>query len=289
MKDLKDNILGLSNLLKKVISKNDMLYLIHRFKNTFGYYPNILFPKTYNEKINYIKLFERTPLRVVVSDKYAVREYVIKKGGKKYLNELLFATNKPSDIDFAALPNSFVIKATHGSGWNIIVRNKIEMKKETIIDKCNEWLNSSYYEAGREWCYKCIQPRIIIEKLLLDEKGKIPCDYKYHCFNGKVKIIQIDIDRFGDQKRALYDEKLNKIDAKLHYSKCEKDIEFPENIFDMMRFAESLAKGFNIIRVDLFNVKGKMTFGELTNYPGNGFEHFLPAKYDRIYGDMIDL
>ena len=279
----------LMHVVARAVLKNDILYTFLRFHRTFGYFPNLFKPRTYSEKINYIKLFGRNNLQKIVADKFEVRKYVKDKIGDKYLNEIYNLYENVNDVLICDLPESFVMKATHGSGWNEIVYNKNTINTGTLVEKCSNWLTLDYYDNGREWCYKNIVPRILAEKLILDENGNIPVDYKFHCLNGKMQFMQIDISRFDKQKRVLFDRDFKRLDVQLHYQKYEKLIKLPKNIKEMLKVAEKLAKDFLIVRVDLYSVENNIIFGELTNYPGNGFEKFTPEKYDFYFGDLLNV
>lgn len=267
-----------------MISLSDFRYTVRRYRNTFGCWPNLFYPTTFSEKITYKKLFNRDPLLTRLADKFSVREYVAERVGNAYLPELLFVTDCPAAINFTLLPNSFVIKATHGSGWDIIIKDKANVDTLAIRQQLSQWLRENYYYFGREWCYKNIQPQIIIEEFLSDESGSIPYDYKFFCFNGTAKIIQVDVDRFENHKRNLYDTNWEKLNIKLMYQNFEFPLPAPNNLTEMIFIAEKLSAGLDFVRVDLYNIGGTIYFGELTHYPGNGFERFEPKEYDKFLG-----
>ena len=264
---------------------SDLLYTLKRYKRTFGKYPNLIFPKTFNEKIQHRKLFFRDPLLTTLADKYAVREYVAERVGEKYLNDLYQVVDKAEDLDFDHLPNQFVLKATHGSGWNIIVRDKANFDKKAAIQQLNEWLSQNYYDLGREWCYKNIKPRIIAEKILINE-NMIPIDYKFYCFSSHPKFIQVDIDRDTRHTKNIYDDNWNFLHVQ--YVKRDHAInrDKPSTLIEMKHVAQKLSKGLDFLRVDLYEVKNRIIFGELTNYPNNGFGQFNPQKYDALFGSF---
>ncbi len=256
---------------------------------TQGYSINFDNPKNFNEKVVYRHLFERDTLLPLLVDKYAVREYVKKKIGDKYLIPLFQVTDNFDDIDFSVLPDEFIMKVTHGSGRNIIFKdgdnnygyNKAKLKK--IIE---EWLCEKYRFQQLIWFVQPIERKIIIEKLLQDN-GKIPRDYKFFVFNGKVEMIQVDNDRFSEHTRSLYDKEWNRLDCTLKYEQGGL-VKRPEVLSEMIFLAERLAEDFTFMRVDFYNIESTIYFGELTPCPGGGMEIFVPESYNRYYGDKWD-
>lgn len=269
------------------------------FRRVCGFFPDLKNPKTLNEKLQWKKLHDHKKIYQTCSDKYEVRKFVEKKIGKKYLIPLLLETQDTKNIVFSKLPKKFIIKANHGSGMNIIVKDKSKENIKDIRKICNSWLKSNFYYLAREWQYKDITPRILIEKLLLDEKGETPADYKFNCFHGKVKFIQVDTNRFvGRPYKTMYTP-----DWKLAYFNwCErgtygedpandfdKNIKKPKQLKKMIKLSEKLSEDFDYVRVDLYECRGKIYFGELTFSNGAGYVNFFPKKYDRIFGEMLKL
>jgi hypothetical protein len=185
---------------------------------SLGYWPNLKKPRSFNEKIFHRMLFNQHPLSGIVVDKYAVREYVCTKTNRpSILNQVLFVGSDPRKIPFQELPNKFVIKATHGSGWNIIVTDKNTINYQKVIARCNKWLRLKYSTASRNFSekqYDNIKPQIMIEKFIDDSLYGIPLDYKFLCFNGQVKLIQVNTDRFLNHKENYYDVDWNAMDFK---------------------------------------------------------------------------
>lgn len=282
------------NYLKKINSEitskinfyciSDYKYTIQRFKKTFGYMPDLKKPKTFNEKINWRKLYDQNKIFKIFADKVAVRKYVKDKIGNEILIKVLQVTDKPESINYVNLPKSFVIKASHGSGWNKIIMNKDMVNRKDVSDYFKPILKSDYYRFGREWCYKNITPRLIIEELLIDKNDNLPLDYKFFCFNGIIKFLQVDFNRFTNHTRNLYDSNLNIIKCQLHFPFYAARINPPKNFDQLKSVASRLSKGLDFMRVDLYSVNNKVYFGELTCYPGCGFEKFKPAIYDSIFG-----
>lgn len=224
----------------------------------------------------------------ICADKYSVREFVRDKVGEDILNELYAVYDDPKDINLEELPEEFVLKMSHGWGDIIICKNKKELDWNKTFKKLKYNLSRSHYLSGREWAYKNIKPRIICEKFISDN-GKSPNDYKFFCFNGQPKIIQLDVDRFNGHSRNMYDTNWNLLDFELTYSKSLESIEKPEKLKEMLEIATKLSKDFPFVRVDLYNVNGKIFFGELTFYPENGNGQFRPDKYNHILGKYLTL
>jgi len=253
------------------------------FKRQHGYKLNLKNPKSYNEKIIWKKIHDRNPLLPIVADKYRVRDYLRKVLGKneaeKILIPLLFVTDRPETIPFDKLPGEYIIKANHGSGWNIIVEKNSGIDKKAIIRKCKYWLGSYYGAFGNEWAYQEIKRKIIIEKLLRDEKGRLPSDYKFHMIHGECIFIQVDFARHTNHKRSLFDKNWNFINTVNAYP-MGPIIKKPNNLEEMITLSQLLSKPFDCMRVDLYSINNKIYFGELTNYHGGGTNYFTPISMD---------
>ena len=258
--------------------------IIREYRSVLGYYPHILFPRTFNEKIQVRKLFDRRRQLTEWADKYLVRDYVRRTLGPDVLPTLYHVTADPSDIPFDLLPKQYVIKATHGSGWTYIVRDGAAVNRQEIIDRCKTWLSTSYYALKKEWPYKNIIPRILIEEFLDNGTGTTPNDYKFFVFAGKVKFIQVDTNRYTDHRRDLYDTGWNRMECRYKYEHCAGKLARPENLGTMIDYAQRLAGDIDFVRVDLYGIQGKIYFGELTNTPSNGFGRFRPISWDKTFG-----
>ena len=195
----------------------EKIFIFFRYKRTFGKYIDLKNPKTFNEKMQWIKFYDRAKIYTLIADKYAVRKFISDKIGGEYLIPLLDVQSDPNNILFNKLPVSFVIKPNHSSGQLKIIKNKHVENENDIKVLCKKWLKVNYYSLGKEWQYKNIERKIIIEELLLDEKNNIPMDYKFHCINGSVEFIQVDIDRYSQHKRNFYDEEWNLLPVRLNY------------------------------------------------------------------------
>jgi len=252
------------------------------FYKRLGYPLNLKTPKSFNEKIIWKKIHDRNPLLPVTADKYQVRSYLKEVLGeekaKEILIPLLYVTDQPETIPFEKLPPDFIVKANHGSGWNIIVRNG-KFNKEEIIKTCRRWLKTPYGLQWLEWAYQPIKRKIVIEKLLLDG-GNIAKDYKFFMFHGKCKLFNVTFNRYNNPSRSFFDEKWNFLLLKgPHYSQGSK-IKKPIHYEIMLELAEKLSKPFDFVRVDLYNLNGKIYFGELTHYPVSGTMKFEPNSFD---------
>jgi hypothetical protein len=251
---------------------------------------NIENPVTYNEKLNWLKLNYRNDLMPLCVDKYSVHQYVREKGYGYILNDILWEGIDAKEIPFENLPDRFVLKVTHGSGNNIICKNKESLNKVKVVKKLNSWLKQKYLPGYGEWFYGLIKPRIICERYLSDQEGKPAMDYKIFCFHGEPKLIQVDIDRFGKHKQNFYDPDWNFKDIKIH---CENDkdidIERPTTLSEMLEISKQLSIPFPHVRVDLYNVNNKIVFGELTFFHLSGMQKFLSEDLEKEMGRWINL
>lgn len=271
----------------KIVSDEDFVKI--KFKKNLDYELNLKNPKTINEKLQWLKLNDRRDLLTQCTDKYQVRSYIIKKIGKEYLIPLLYETKKPKDINKKNIvENQFVVKVNHDSGGVFIVKDNSLLDWKKLQKDLSLLLLKNYYYHSREWQYKNIEPRIIVEKLLLDENKQVPKDYKLHCFNGRVNIIQVDMDRDTNHRRNLYDTDWNLIECDWKYKRGQNQKK-PSMINEMVHISEKLAKDFTYVRVDLYLIEKKIYFGELTFSSGSGWERFTPEKYDNEFGHLLKL
>ncbi|WP_458629205.1 ATP-grasp fold amidoligase family protein [Winogradskyella sp. PC D3.3] len=249
-------------------------------------------PKEFNAKIEWYKVFFRPKILNTLVDKYEVRDFVKEKIGAQYLNELYAVYDNPEDIDFNKLPNKFVIKTNHTNGHNLIVKNKENLKKEDVIKKFKKWLNKNqYYRRGQEWAYKDIKPKIIIEKFLKEDDKSTLVDYKFYCFDGVPKFIDVHIDREEDHKQGCFDLDFNVLPfgKSKTYKSISAGIPKPTNLKEMVNLAEILSKNLPFVRVDFYSVNGKTIFGEMTFYPSDARKEFYPDEYNTIIGDYFKL
>jgi len=253
-----------------------------RFYKHLRYHLNLKNPKSINEKIVWKKIYDRNPLLPVTADKYEVRSYIKEVLGEEKAREilvpLLYVTDKPETIPFERLPSAFMVKPNHASGPKIMVENGHYNKKK-IIKTCRRWLKTPYGLEKLEWAYQPIKRKIIIEKLLHEDDGKIPKDFNFHMFHGKCKLIRVVFDRMNNRSVSSFDEKWNFLSVKKPNRLQGPKIQKPNNYEIMLELAEKLSKPFDYVRVDFYNINGKIYFGELTHYPGSGMGKFEPSSF----------
>ncbi|MDX1940148.1 MAG: ATP-grasp fold amidoligase family protein [Saprospiraceae bacterium] len=242
-------------------------------------------PKSFNEKINYLKLHTRYDLASIVADKYRVREYVKGKIGETYLIPLIGIYKKAEDIAFHELPNQFALKTNHGSGWNVICREKSNLNIKRVVKKLNTWLNFNAYYLSREYQYKDIKALILCEELL---RYNIE-DYKFFCFEGEPKFIQVDVGRFTYHERAYYDLDWNLLPFSICYPITGKDLLRPEKLEEMISISKKLACDFFFSRIDLYLHNDKIFFGEITLFPEGGSGPFIKKDQDFMVGEYLEL
>lgn len=258
-----------------------------RFYKKVGYQLNLKNPKSFNEKIIWKKINDRNPLLPMTTDKYAVRSYIKKVLGeekaKEILIPLLYVTDQPETIPFERLPSAFIVKPNHTSGDKIIVENG-HFNKKKIIKTCRRWLKTSYGLEKLEWAYQPIKRKIMIEKLLRDDDGNIPKDFKFYMFHGKCKSVHVSVhlifDRKDNHSRSYFDEKWNFLSVKRSPSPLGPKIKKPKNYEIMLELAEKIAEAFDFVRVDFYNLNEKIYIGELTHYPASGRGKFEPQSFD---------
>jgi hypothetical protein len=264
---------------------SDEQYNKRIYKIRFGKNPDLDNPKTFNENIINNKVFDDEYYLSKYTDKYDVRKYVEKKIGKEYLNEIYDLYNSVDDIDFSKLPSEFALKATHGSGWNIIVKDKDDINLNKVKRLFKKWLHMNYYYVGREKNYKNIKGRIICEKYLDLSEGLI--EYKVFCFNGKARFFTYNLEWSDHRISNYYYPDGSYIDVGIGYQHSPK-YELTDNYKTIIELAEKLAADFKFVRVDLYSVKGKIYFSELTFHPNGGFSPFNPEEYDINFGTYFN-
>ena len=254
------------------------------FQAVFGRPPNLRNPKTFNEKVAYKILYDRRPILTRIADKLQARDYVAERIGAQYLTELYQVCGSANEIDWQKLPERFVIKTNHGSGMNIFVPNKSKIDVCAISSRLDTWLTVNFHSYFLEWCYRDIRPAIFIEEMLTEDDGAMAIDWKFFTFDGRAEFLQVDVDRFGQQKRNVYDRRLNRLPFSGNHPNSPTDPKFPRNIDLMFSLAGRLGTGLDFVRVDMYNINQRIVFGEFTHYPGAGRERFYPAKFDEIIG-----
>jgi len=247
-------------------------------------------PLLFNEKLQWLKLYGQEIDCSNLADKYEVREYISNVIGDEYLIPLYGVWNTFDEIPFDKLPNEFVLKCTHDCGSIYICREKYSMDMDNVSKYFRKRLAYNYYWNTREKQYKNIKPRIIAEKLMIDESGGDLKDYKIFCFNGKPKIIQVDFDRFTNHKRNFYSLEWDYQPLSVKFpTDPNVIIQKPKCLDLMLELARKLSIGKTHVRVDLYVINSKIYFGELTFIHGGGYEIFDPPEWNRIFGDWIKL
>lgn len=263
-------------------------FIEHCYAYRFGKKPNLRNPKTFSEKIQWLKLYYRPNGMYRYVDKYEVRQYISKTIGSQFLVELIGVWDNPNEIDFNILPHAFAMKATHASATNLICSDKSKIDWEYEQDKLAHYLKYNLYSITKEWAYKYVKPRIMCEAYL-DEQGQPPIDYKYFCFNGQPKIIQVDVDRFSVHKRSMMSTDWKPLPMQYYYPTPDIHPNPPSKLAEQLDLARALSEPFPFVRVDFFCVNDNTYFGELTFYPESGYKGFIPDSWDNTIGSWLDL
>lgn len=268
----------------------DKLYLQIYYFEQFKKFINFKNPKTYNEKLNWLKIHDRNPEYTKMVDKYEAKEYAASIIGEEYIIPTLGVWDKFDDIDFDKLPNQFVLKCTHDSEGLVIVKDKSIFNKEEAKEKIEEAMKYNFYYIGREYPYKNVKPRIIAEKYMEDNKYHELRDYKFFCFDGEPKAMFIATDRSkGQTKFDYYDINFNHLDIIQHYPNSKEKIEKPKNYKKMIELSKKLSNGLKHVRVDFYEVNGNLYFGEITFYHFSGLQPFNDEKWDYTFGKLLEL
>lgn len=269
----------------------DRIYLQIVYFKHFRRFINFNNPKTFNEKIQWLKLNYRNEEYTKLVDKYRVKQYITKLIGEEYVIPTLGVWNNVDDIDFKSLPEKFVLKCNNDSGGIVICKNKKDFDEAKAKSFLKERLKNNGYWYGREWPYKNVKPCIIAEKYMEDSISKDIKDYKFFCFNGSMEFFDIDIDRFIEHRANYYDRNGNFLPFGKTYCPPDytKKIEMPKNLDKMIELAETISHNTVLSRIDFYEIDGQVYFGEITFYPGSGFIPFTDEKWDYKLGDMIDL
>lgn len=269
----------------------DRIYLQIVYFRHFKKFIDFDNPKTFNEKIQWLKLNYRKEEYTNLVDKYRVKQYITKLIGEEYVIPTLGVWNNVDDIDFKSLPEKFVLKCNNDSGGIVICKNKKDFDEAKAKSFLKERLKNNGYWYGREWPYKNVKPCIIAEKYMEDSISKDIKDYKFFCFNGSMEFFDIDIDRFIEHRSNYYDRNGNFLPFGKTYCPPDytKKIEMPKNLDKMIELAETISHNTVLSRIDFYEIDGQVYFGEITFYPGSGFSPFTDEKWDYKLGDMIDL
>ena len=265
----------------------DKLYLSLLFYHHFHRWMDWKNPKTFNEKLQWLKLHDRKPEYTRMVDKYLVRDYIKEMIGEQYLIPLLGHFEKFDDIDFKQLPNQFVLKCNHGSHCSMICQDKDSFNKDEARQNFDRWLKKNYFWVYREYPYKNVRPCIVCEKFMSNDGG-VPEDYKVFCFDGVPQLIRVDLGRFVDCTYNFYTTDWKRSEIKRGACSSE-DTECPECLQEMLELSAKLSKGIKHLRVDWYVIQGKLYFGELTFYNAGGFSHFSTYEDDLKCGEFLRL
>lgn len=284
-------------LIMAGIGKYDQMkddeYLIKKYRAAMKKELHLDAPITFNEKLQWLKLYDRKPEYTMMVDKYAVRQYIADTIGEEYLIPLLGVWDDPDEIDFDALPNQFVLKCNHNSGLGMcICKDKSRLNISKVKAQLRKGLKQNYYLTGREWPYKNVKPRIIAEKYMEDESTAELQDYKIFCFNGKPLLTLVCSERFSAQglHEDFFDSDWNHLSFKRPDHPTSADnIKKPANFELMKILAHRLSENIPFVRTDFYEINGQVYFGELTFYPASGFSGFEPEDWDYKMGSWLDL
>ena len=285
---------ALHGMLEKIIP-SELFLRVQYFLKT-GEFLNLAEPKTFNEKIQWLKLHYRNPLLNTCVDKWQVREFVRSRGLAHILIPAWGPYETIDDLDLDALPDGFILKLTNGSSFNLICKDKRNFDQKLAKRRFDSWSRINFFAARREWAYKDVPNRIICEKLLTTADGGLPSDIRFFCFNGEPKVIAVDLDSVVDgiktsnYFRHLYTCQWEPIEATIQYpKKAGYEVQRPDNLDELLAIARTLCAGFPFVRVDLYNIDGKPFFGELTFYHASGYQKIMPVAYRYELGSHITL
>lgn len=270
----------------------DRLYLLVLYRLIMGYWMDFNNPKTYNEKLQWLKLNNRKAVYTQMVDKYEAKKYVADRIGEAHIIKTLGLWNSVDEIDFDKLPDRFVLKCTHDSGGIVICTDKNKLDINEAREKLRAGLKKNYYYQNREWPYKNVNPRIIGEEYMVDESGYELKDYKWFCFNGVPKALFVASDRTKkdeETKFDFFDENFNHLDLRNGHPNATHEIIKPKGFDEMKRLAAILSEDIPHLRVDFYDINGKIYFGELTFYHWSGMMPFEPKKWDEVFGDWLIL
>ena len=277
---------------KNIIKMSDQKFLDLCFDYYLGKKINWKNPQTYNEKLQWLKIYDRQDSYTKMLDKYEAKEYVKNIIGEEYIITTIGIYDKFENIDFEKLPQQFVMKCTHDSGGLVICKDKSKLNLKEAKRKINQCLKVNYFNCWKEWPYKNVKPRIIIEKYMTNDDSDGINDYKFFCFNGKVKLLFIATDRVNENEETkfdFYDENFNHLPIKNGHPNALVPPSKPLNFEKMKELAEILSKDIPHLRVDFYEINGKIYFGELTFSHWAGMVPFEPEEYDLILGNWIDI
>lgn len=281
----------------------DRMVIKYQFHCAFGYSLNLRHPKTFNEKLNWLKLHDHNPLYTTLVDKYRVKQWVADKIGEQYVIPTLAVYNSVDEIDLDKLPNQFVLKCNHDSGSVFICKDKSSLlfvdkymntlSFKEVLNNLNIGLQHNFYIKHREWPYKNVKPLIIVEKLMLSNEEMLPTDYKLFFINDDFQFVYVSVDREGANDRCIFDKDWNRLPFVYvdHYrdNMNTTKVACPSAWKEMLQIGQRLAEPFQLVRIDLYEINGEVYFGEVTPYHSAGYAKFYPEKYDVKYGQKLKL
>ena len=267
----------------------DKLYLKLKFRLHMNKWMDFDNPQTFNEKLQWLKLNDRNPLYVSMVDKVDAKKYVASIIGEEHIIPTLGVYNSFEEIDFDKLPNQFVLKCSHDSGGVIICKDKSQLDMDNARKVLSNGLKRNYYYQTREWPYKNVKPRIIAEQFMVDESGIELKDYKYYCFDGKVKMMFVATGRPYDTRFDFFGTNFNHLPVKQGYDWADKPISKPLGFDEMISLAEKLSKNIPHVRIDFYDINGQIYFGEMTFFDSSGWTPLEPVEWDYKMGSWINL
>ena len=281
---------GLSGAAKQLSFLSDEWFSRLQFLYKFKRLPNLKNPKTLNEKLQWLKLFHQDPLITSCANKSSAREYVRNQWGDDILIRQIREFTKDTEFRLSDLPDSFVLKAAHASGWNYICTDKCEADEVHIKGLIDAWVKADFSTIGREAMYRGSKRVVVCEEFLDGGAGEVPRDYKFFCFHGEPRFIQVDYDRFSGHTRTLYDMEWKKLPCQFEYPYGPDETGYPPQLFKRMtEIAKKLSNPFPFVRVDLYESEGSVWFGEMTFCPEKACGRFSPQKYDLEFGKHLDI
>lgn len=288
----KDPYWAFGVFLRRVLCRfihNDRLYIQLDYFSGMKRFPNLKHPQTFNEKLQWLKLNDKHEEYTRFVDKYEVKNYVCQVLGEDFIIPTLGVWNNFDDIDFTMLPNQFVLKTTHDSGGIVVVKDKSKLDLKAAQKKLERSLKHNYFYEHREYPYKNVKPRIIAEKFMVDESGTELKDYKFFCFDGDVKFLYVATDRPSDTRFDFFDADFKHMPFKQAHPWAKKEIKKPVGFEEMKRVASILSRNIPHVRVDLYNINGKIYFGEMTFFHMSANAPFEPAEWDKKIGSLLKL
>jgi len=255
------------------------------YERVFGRVPNLKNPTTFNEKCTYKILHDRRPILTRIADKLRARDYVAERVGAQYLTELYQVCRSSSEIDWRKLPRRFVLKTNHGHDMNVLVPDKSKIDVIQVSSRLDQWLATNFYDYTREWCYRDIRPALFAEEMLIEPDGAtLALDWKFYTFDGRAELLAVNVDQSIQRKVNFYDRSLTRLPLSRGRPNSPTDPRFPDNIALMFSLADELGRGLDFVRVDMYNLGGRIVFGEFAHYPDVGLARFDPPEFDEHYG-----